>query len=89
MSEPLSATRELVEQHAEERRQLFVTGFVRFVINKGHKAVAPTFDAKGRPESWQAVGRRLYGADLFNQVMQREIAARKEPCDAGSGLPDV
>lgn len=59
----------------------FVRGFARLVIDKGFGAIAPTTqkDKHGRPlqETWQDVGRRLYGRELFNTVLKEEIAARK------------
>lgn len=70
-----------IDQHSEERRRQFVTGFVRFVIDRGSGAAAPAKEG-AKPESWQAVGRRLYGADLFNDTLQRELAARKEQAHA-------
>lgn len=77
-----------IDAHTEERRRQFVTGFARFVIERGSGAVAPTQD-KGKPESWQAVGRRLYGTELFNETLQREITTRKEQADAKSRLPPI
>lgn len=77
-----------IDQHTEERRRTFVTGFVRFVIDRGSGAVAPAKEG-AVPESWQAVGRRLYGVELFNETLQRELAARKEQSDAKERIPDV
>lgn len=77
-----------IDRHAEERRRTFVTGFVRFVIDRGSGALAPTKEG-AKPESWQAVGRRLYGAELFNETLQRELAARKETANAESGISPV
>lgn len=77
-----------VDTHTEERRQQFVVGFARFVIDRGSGALAPTQD-KGKPESWQAVGRRLYGTELFNETLQRELAARQEQAHAESAIPPV
>lgn len=80
---------EAIDQHAEERRRTFVTGFVRFVIDRGSGATAPAKDG-AKPESWQAVGRRLYGTSLFNDTLQRELAARKEKADApGQSVPSI
>lgn len=73
-ADPLEAVRVQIQQHAEERKRLFVVGFVRFVIERGAGAIAPT-QADGKPETWQAVGRRLYGVSLFNQVLTDELAA--------------
>lgn len=77
-----------IDQHTEERRRQFVTGFARFVIDQGSGALAPTKEG-AKPESWQAVGRRLYGTELFNETLQREIAVRKEQAHAESGLSPV
>lgn len=56
----------------------FVVGFVRFVLDQGAGALAPgVANGKQVRETWQAVGRRLYGKDLFNRVMLEEIEARK------------
>lgn len=79
---------EAIDQHSEERRQQFVTGFVRFVIERGSGALAPAKEG-ATPESWQAVGRRLYGADLFNETLRRELATRKEQPHAEERIPDV
>lgn len=77
-----------IDQHSEERRHQFVTGFVRFVIDRGSGAAAPAKEG-AEPESWQAVGRRLYGTELFNDTLQRELAARKEQAHAESGLSSI
>ncbi len=47
--------------------------FARHVFKQGQGALAPTKDKSGRQESWQAVGRRLYGQE-FMKDLQRVIA---------------
>lgn len=42
--------------------------FAAYVFKRGNGALAPTFDKSGRQESWQAVGRRLYGPEFMNDL---------------------
>lgn len=64
----------------------FVRGFARMVISKGYGAKAPVTqrDKHGKDiiETWQDVGRRLYGKDVFNAVLCEEIEAKKGKADA-------
>lgn len=46
--------------------------FARHVYRQGQGAKAPTVDKQGRQETWQAVGRRLYGPK-FMEDMQAVI----------------
>lgn len=60
-------------------RYTFVRGFVRFVIRQGHGALCSIEDPKTRtPITWQARGRQLYGAELFNDAMREELVRMKE-----------
>lgn len=88
MSDPTTDLHTFVAEHTEARKRQFVAGFARFVIGRGEGALAPTL-VNGKQETWQAVGRRLYGAQLFSEVLRRELAARKEALSAASGLPPV
>lgn len=42
--------------------------FARHVYKQGQGAKAPTFEKNGRQETWQAVGRRLYGPEFMNDM---------------------
>lgn len=61
----------------------FVRGFARLVITKGYGAKAPPTqkDRNGQmiEETWQDVGRRIYGASVFNAVLKEELARRAPP----------
>jgi hypothetical protein len=64
--------RKVVHQNPE-----FARGFARKVLDLGHGAVTGQVDSSGKPVTWQARGRELFGAEVFNQAMRDEIAARK------------
>lgn len=53
--------------------------FAEYVYRQGNKALAPTKDKSGRQESWQAVGRRLYGPefmkDLAAVIQEKRVVA--------------
>lgn len=88
-SDPLGSVRGKIEAHAEERRRLFVRGFARFVILRGSGAKAPAVDGQEKAETWQAVGRRLYGESLFNEVLREEIEAQRGAKHAKSRISSV
>lgn len=62
--ESLQMRREIEEYYAglipDMRR-----AFARFVYKQGQGAKAHTTDKQGRQETWQAVGRRLYGPEFM------------------------
>lgn len=77
-----------IKAYIQDRKQ-FVRGFARFVIEKGHGAVSPRKNEKGKLMSWQGVGRLLYGADLFNTVFREELTKLNGDPHAESGLSPV
>jgi hypothetical protein len=42
--------------------------FAHYVFKQGQGAKAPTVDRHGRQETWQAVGRRLYGPAFMEDM---------------------
>lgn len=64
-----------IDAYLEERKK-FVAGFVRFVLERGLKTLAPQREGK-RPETWREAGQRLYGRDLFEATLAAEVEARR------------
>ena len=48
--------------------------FAEYVFKKGEGALAPTKGKDGQQESWQAVGRRLYGPKFMDDL--RAVVAK-------------
>lgn len=63
----------------------FARGFARKVLDLGHGAVTGDVDKDGKPITWQARGRQLFGAEAFSKAMREEIAERKR---AGKPVPE-
>jgi hypothetical protein len=68
---------ETVDAYLEERRRMFMVGFVRFVLERGLETKAPLQDRKP-PETWRQVGRRLYGVEPFEATLATEVQARRQ-----------
>jgi len=70
-------TRDDLYRYLERYRADMMRGFAQFVIAEGHGATAPLkYDHDGQPkppETWQQVGRRLYGPE-FSKVLRTELA---------------
>lgn len=64
--------KQLVE-YQEIKRELFLNEFAEFVFKQGSRAVTPKM-INGKPESWQACGRRIWGEKHFNEAFKIVIA---------------
>lgn len=69
----------ILDEYAAIKRELFLNGFAEYVFKQGYGAAAPNKN-NGKLESWQDVGRRLWGKECFNkafeQVIERSRAAK-------------
>lgn len=66
-----------VDAYVDDRKKQFVLGFVRFVLERGLKTLAPQRQGKP-PETWRDTGRRLYGTELFEATLAAEVEARRQ-----------
>lgn len=81
----------ILDEYAAIKRELFLDGFAEYVFKQGYGAAAPNRH-NGKLESWQDVGRRLWGKEHFNQAFERVIersrAGRtRSRTSAGSASP--
>ncbi len=66
-AESVKLRQQIVEHYAGVIPELRMA-FARRVVRMGEGAKAPTKDSRGRYESWQAVGRRLYGPKFMDDL---------------------
>lgn len=62
----------ILDEYAAIKRELFLDGFADFVVRQGFRAVTPG-KINGKPESWQACGRRIWGETYFNGALEKAI----------------
>jgi len=70
-----------VDAYMADRRKRFIRGFAAEVIAAGYGAMAPARRGQ-KPETWQAVGRRLYGAREFHAAIRELLAEREKSREA-------
>lgn len=65
-------------------------GFADMVVKLGFKAVGPPERRGGAPRSWQEIGRKLFGEDVFNRhlkaAIERKHAVQRASPEARSVL---
>ncbi len=79
-AESIEMRRQIAEHYAGVIPELRMA-FARRVFKMGEGAMAPSKDSRGKYESWQAVGRRLYGPkftdDLRKVVEENRVVAEQ------------
>jgi len=87
-------TIEDVVRYYEPFRREQMLHFARFVISKGYGTTTITrVDGKMKEETWQAVGRRLFGPAFISAMEQalaecKDAAAAPEPSQPSGPIPD-